>query len=85
MNIPEVDLNYYFRADADVIYVEDEDDFEDLCADYMYYEKVAPHTPIRFCYKQHQLGGEDIYWKSVFEIDEAGELSGISSSGRLNP
>ena len=79
-----VDLNYYFRADRDVLSVEDEDDFIALCSDYFYYEKVAPNTPILFLYRQESLSEETVYWRGVYAITDTGAISGLNIDGRLN-
>ena len=80
-----VDLNYYFRADKDVLFVGDEDDFIALCSDYFYYEKVAPNIPILFIYRQESLAEETVYWRGVYAITDTGSISGLSTNGRLNP
>lgn len=72
----EINLNHYFKADSDTIFIEDEKDFERLCSDYLYYENMEPHTPIKFFYVQEIFGEEAILWDGVYEIDDYAKIIG---------
>lgn len=72
----EINLNHYFKADSDAIFIEDEKVFEQLCSDYLYYENMEPYTPIKFFYVQEIFGEEAILWEGIYEIDDYAKIIG---------